>query len=280
MSAEGRPRADVCVICGAGTLAPHFRRQGREFLICRACGCVLLAEAGGCRYDQDYFDSLRSNPKRCRESNAREQARLLDRFSRGRPGRLLDVGCGLGEFLAQAARGGWEAWGCDLPREDGAPPGGRIRLGAPEDWRFEASAFDAVTAFGVLEHSADPAALLARMTDWLRPGGLLLLVTPSLSTCSARVLGRYWPHFHGEHAAYFTEPALRSLVERHGFGELERFSWRKRVTPDFLLNQAERYFPGGVTGAAAGALRRLPEGARTLALLLPSGSVGLAARKL
>ncbi|MFI5361363.1 MAG: class I SAM-dependent methyltransferase [Elusimicrobiota bacterium] len=276
---------DLCAVCAGGALRFSFRRNGLEFRECRDCGCAFLApaSAAGVRYDAAYFDSLRSNSESCRRSNAREQVRLLARFASGRPGRLLDVGCGLAEFLAQAEEAGWRVSGCDLPRPPGeAPPDGRwenrIRRGAPETWRYDPGSFDAVTAFGVLEHAADPGELLRRMAGWLRPGGLLMLTTPSLTSWSARLMGRFWPHFHREHLTYFTERALRALLERHGFGGIRSYSWRRVVTLEFMLEQADRYFPDWTPGAVAGVLRRLPESARSFPLRLPSGSVGLVAR--
>ncbi|MFI5350994.1 MAG: class I SAM-dependent methyltransferase [Elusimicrobiota bacterium] len=278
--------ADLCVVCAAAPLRFAFRRNGLEFRECRACGCAFLVPgtAAAARYDGSYFDSLRSNSGGCRESNAREAARILGRFARGRPGRLLDVGCGLAEFLEVADRDGWGVSGCDLPRPPGeATPGGRLEgrilYGAPQTWRYAPGSFDAVTAFGVLEHTADPGGLIGRMADWLRPGGLLLISTPSLTSASARLMGRFWPHFHREHVAYFTDGALRALLARHGFAGVESYPWRKFVTLEFLLGQGERYFPDILPGAAAALLRRLPERVRSFPLRLPSGSVGLAARK-
>jgi SAM-dependent methyltransferase len=271
----------LCPACAAAEPRPWFRRADLEFRRCPECGSAALAGPDP-RYDAAYFLSLRANSEAARAANVRALASLLRRFAPGPPGRLLDVGCGSGEFMAEAERGGWRVSGCDLPPGPGAEPlpatlAARVLRGAPERWRYDAASFDAVTAFGVLEHASDPGALLERISSWLRPGGIFLLITPSLSSASARLMGRYWPHFHAEHRTYFKEAALRSLLTRHGFAAASRFPWRKRVTLDFLLDQLERYYSDLGPGAAAALLRRLPARARSFPLPLPSGSVGFAA---
>lgn len=62
---------------------------------------------------------------------------------------------------------------------------------------WSAGEFDYIVASNVLHHTPDPAALLARLATWLRPGGLLRLVTyPKLSRLWLREVG-HWLRWHG-----------------------------------------------------------------------------------
>jgi len=105
----------------------------------------------------------------------------------------LDVGCGVGHFFYQiAARYPGVAmtsvgveitterlrWLAERVGREGPPTIFPI-LGVGEKLPFADGSFDRITCTEVLEHIADPAAAIADMARVLKPGGLLLLTTPS-----------------------------------------------------------------------------------------------------
>jgi len=107
----------------------------------------------------------------------------LEHFAAG--ARLLDVGCGRGEFLEAAREGGFDARGIDLDPDavaaaeaDGLPAEVADALdflpGHPAE-------FDAVFCAHVIEHLVpdDAARLIESAAGSLRPGGVLCLVTPN-----------------------------------------------------------------------------------------------------
>lgn len=86
-----------------------------------------------------------------------------------------------------------------------------------EDAAFESGSLDAVTAWHVLEHVADPDAAVARIAGWLRPGGALLVGVPNLASLQARVGGARWYHLElPAHRTHFTPAGLAALLRRHG----------------------------------------------------------------
>src|SRR5439155_3001922 len=110
--------------------------------------------------------------------------RLAQVTARAATGRLLDVGCGDGLFLAIAGRAGWSVEGIEF-----SPEGARRathRLGRPiavgdlaRDTAL-AGPFDVITLWHVLEHLPDPATALRAARARLRPGGLLVAAVPNL----------------------------------------------------------------------------------------------------
>ena len=151
---------------------------------------------------------------------------LVDREIRHLParpgGRLLDVGCGNGHFLAQIAALGWRAEGVD-PDPAGVAAaraaGLRVRQGTLADFDDEhAGAFDVVTLSHVIEHLHEPRTELTRIRRLLRPGGLLWIATPNLEGLGHRRYGPAWVHLDPpRHLVLFTRDSLEELLRQTGF---------------------------------------------------------------
>jgi SAM-dependent methyltransferase len=152
---------------------------------------------------------------------------LVDREIRHLPalpgGRLLDVGCGSGDFLAQMSALGWRTEGVD---PDPAAVAGARAAGldvtegtlAELDDAEHAGAFDAITLSHVIEHLHEPAAELRRIRRLLRPGGLLWIATPNLEGLGHRRFRTAWLGLDPpRHLVLFTRPSLEDLLRRIGF---------------------------------------------------------------
>ena len=65
-----------------------------------------------------------------------------------------------------------------------------------------------MTLVDVIEHVADPLALLRGARDYVAPGGLVLLVTPDVDSVAARLFGKRWWHLRLAHVGYFNRRSL------------------------------------------------------------------------
>lgn len=201
---------------------------------CAHCGCVFLGEypAG---YDEqlyDYYEAYRgkSRSEVFNPLTEKSYLRVLDRISKVTPGRkVLDVGCGNGDFVDVAARVGWNVEGIELAQpaveiaQSFGLPVRQVDFYAEE---IRPSSRDVVTLFEVIEHLPQPGRFLARAEEVIRPGGVIYLTTPNFASLDRRVLGADWRAINREHLTYFTPASLRVVVERHTSLEVLRIETR------------------------------------------------------
>jgi SAM-dependent methyltransferase len=159
-------------------------------------------------------------------------------------GRLLDVGCGAGDYLAAMASLGWECSGIDvgetaLSLAHGKVPGARLHRGSIESASFPRQAFEVVTLWHTLEHLPDPLKTLDRIHNLLAPEGRLLVAAPNIDSFEARVLGSRWLEMDlPGHLYYFSLKTLRALLERAGF---ECARSRPQVHPSTVSDALDFY---------------------------------------
>jgi SAM-dependent methyltransferase len=158
--------------------------------------------------------------------------------------RLLDVGCGNGDFLRVAMKAGWCVAGVEPDPESRAIA---HKLGADvrpslNDWP-ENEHFQHITASHVIEHVHDPRLFLEQLNRLLVPGGMLYIQTPNLDAPTYLRFGRHWRGLEPpRHLVLFTKDSLVSLLQQTGF-DLVR-SIPSPGAAAFLIEQSERIAHG------------------------------------
>jgi SAM-dependent methyltransferase len=180
------------------------------------------------RYYEDYW--ARPEIATADDRHAATRLRLLLdllRRDNGTP-RVLDAGAGLGHVVAGLRRQGIDASGMDLSGRAVAEAGNRhpgcrfVEHDVEElPWPVEPYSLDAVVAFEVIEHLLRPRRLLEGASQALKPGGHVALTTPYHGVLKNIVLTlvAFDRHFavEGDHIRFFSDGALRRLLEETGF---------------------------------------------------------------
>ena len=136
-------------------------------------------------------------------------------------GRLLDIGCGVGQVVAQLTREGFEAHGVDVS----APNIERTRAFTNRCLLYDGNRlpypdghFQRVGALNVVEHVQDPEAFIAEAVRVCAPGGRIILSSPNF----LRFLG--WRDYH---------PRMRGLAHKwHNLQGLLERRHQMRSAPD------------------------------------------------
>ena len=201
------------------------RRYHGRILGCRACGHgfvhpLPVDDAVSLYSAVEDAQYVRSEAQRRRTFN--EFLDLKETFVPER-GSLLDVGCYVGLCMEEARRRGYSVEGTELSRwaVDVARSRGLAVHSLPVTalGRLDRS-YDAVVAFDVLEHLADPLGALVAIRTRLGEGGCFFATVPDMGMWHARLLGeRHWlvmlMHFQ-----YFKRRSLERLLERAGFSRV------------------------------------------------------------
>ncbi len=141
-------------------------------------------------------------------------------------GRLLDVGCGDGRFLAKMKNLGWEVVGVEPDAHAAKVARDRFALevheGTPETMGSLDNAFDVVTVSHVIEHVLDPTSTLRACRRVLRPSGKVVVITPNIQSLGHRVFGKACVHLDPpRHLHLFSPYGLRACAERAGLRVLD-----------------------------------------------------------
>lgn len=215
--------------------APFLRGQRWSYVACRDCGLafhryILAPEWNERRFSRwmsqeaiEAFEKAFKTPEMAFRKAAAHTAHVLrieklTREVRGsQPVRLLDFGCGYGEFLSMCSLYGFEAYGVD--RSSAKRDNNSYSRVFAEIEEVEAKApFHALTLFEVLEHLDDPMPLMLRLRDLLAPGGILVLETPDCSGVRGIGTREEYRKIHPlEHINGFTPETLRGFAGRLGF---------------------------------------------------------------
>jgi 2-polyprenyl-3-methyl-5-hydroxy-6-metoxy-1,4-benzoquinol methylase len=184
--------------CGNTDLFPF----GPEYGECRACGTLvylkdtrpeqlLVRNDETDFYGKEYWLSHQSEDLGLPDIHVRARNDLPERnlhwlktlLKYGLPpGKVLELGCSHGSFVALLRQAGYDAFGVEMSPwvvEFGKRTFGvSMRTGPVESLDVPASSLDAIVLMDVLEHLPDPTGTMDHCLKLLKPDGLLLIQTP------------------------------------------------------------------------------------------------------
>jgi 2-polyprenyl-3-methyl-5-hydroxy-6-metoxy-1,4-benzoquinol methylase len=186
-------------------------------------------------YPQDYepyrpiIDEERSRVTRLdRRYGMWKRLNSIERFQPG--GRMLEIGCGTGVFLAEAARSGhWELMAVEPSQEAADYVRKELKIPVLATRFSEADlpqgSFDLITLWNVLEHLDNPVADIRRMASLLKKGGWLVFSIPNMESLDAKLFGRYWIGWDlPRHLYFFPQNQLKQILQEAGLRLVDRQS--------------------------------------------------------
>jgi 2-polyprenyl-3-methyl-5-hydroxy-6-metoxy-1,4-benzoquinol methylase len=225
---ETSPSAEICPVCGAFDFISIYSEARDPITFdpfrvveCSACGTAYTIPRPA-TLDRYYPRQYRAYGALVVRILSTLYALRVSGWTRLKPegGSVLEVGCGPGLMLAAFRRRGWRVFG--IERNEAAAETARQTLGPntiatsmeglPADARF-----DLIVLFQVLEHIAEPAALLRECTRKMAPGGLLIANVPNFSSWQSRFAGPKWMHLDvPRHLVHYTPETIAKTLKSAG----------------------------------------------------------------
>jgi len=158
--------------------------------------------------------------------------------------RILDIGCGNGNFILRLFKNGYDAYGVEQnagarkyadPRIES-----RILYKDINECNFPSHSFDVVTMFHSLEHIYDMNGLFSEINRILKPGGYLYICVPDADFFESRLFGPYYYNLEvPRHLYFFTKKSISNFLTRHNF-KVELFS--RDYISDLVTTPASIYY--------------------------------------
>jgi 2-polyprenyl-3-methyl-5-hydroxy-6-metoxy-1,4-benzoquinol methylase len=175
--------------------------------------------------------------------------RFLPEPAKNNRSKLLDVGCGRGDFLIRAQYCGYESFGIDFDSATVNIANNRgvsASVAEIHDLPLDVQ-YDAIVLSHVVEHVSDPVRLLDDIFKRLKPGGYFYISTPNLNSAGRFTFGKSWRGVDfPRHLQYFNVFNLKKLLNGSGFERIEQV-YDIPQSVGIILSSFKLRYPGGVT---------------------------------
>ncbi len=231
-------KLEACPICGCNK-TKHFidcidhtvSRETYSIVRCEQCGFLFTnprpdKEKIGQYYKSEEYISHSNSSKgiinklyqEVRKYTLGSKFRLVSSLTKGT--RILDIGCGTGEFLNTCKKAGWTCIG--IEPDQGARQYGLNNYGldVKEECAIstlESASFDIITMWHVLEHVYDLKERVAELDRLVKPEGTILIAVPNSSSSDALHYKEAWAAYDVPRHLYHFQPKDIELLFK-GFG--------------------------------------------------------------
>lgn len=148
-----------------------------------------------------------------------KKEKLISGFNTSK--KLLDIGCGTGDFLLYCKNKGWEVSGLEPDtnaRKKNHEKGLKNVKDSSELFSLSKKSFGIITMWHVLEHVSELNDYMEQLHKILQDDGRLLIAVPNPDSPDAIKYKEYWAAFDvPRHLFHFSKKNIKELAEKHNF---------------------------------------------------------------
>lgn len=135
--------------------------------------------------------------------------------------KLLDIGCGSGQFLYDMKEFGMDVYGIE-PGEFDKEGKNKYKLNIKNsdliNAKYSKDFFDIITINHVLEHLSNPDKQIKETYRILKKGGVLIIGIPNSNSLAYRIFGKNWHQLDvPRHLCNYSDKNIKILLEKNGF---------------------------------------------------------------
>ena len=258
---------NACPICQSGSFLPElvakdYTVSGKEFQIVKCAECGLLftnprptkLEIGPYYESPDYISH--SNSKKglinniyqwVRNRAIKEKLALVHKFSGKRDTiKLLDIGCGTGEFLASAKASGMQTKGIEpsTAAREQAIRNHQLNVEGEEGLEKLTESYDVITLWHVLEHVHDLRVRVQKIAGILNNRGVAIIAVPNPNSADRNTYNKEWAAWDvPRHLYHFTPATIKRLF--NDFSLKHEASIAMKYDAYYVSMLSERYRNNG-----------------------------------
>lgn len=142
------------------------------------------------------------------------KVKLIDKTN-GQTGCLLDFGCGTGDFIKEAIKNKWHAYGYEPDPKARNIAANKNKGQILDTIEKTDLSFDIITAWHVIEHVSDLKKTIKRLKKLLKPTGHLIIALPNHHSYDAKFYGSFWAGYDvPRHLYHFDQNSIKSFARR------------------------------------------------------------------
>jgi len=223
-----------CPVCSSDHYRTEFIKDGFTFVKCNKCQMLYvnptlkndeLEKYYNCEAISFYEKNILLKTREIRnEKIFMPRVQLVEKYIT--KGKILDVGCAIGNFLECIVKNpDWEAYGVEPNKF--AAGFAKENVDASiydcmlEETDFQEESFDVVTLWETVEHLQKPLELLKYCYRLIKKGGWFFISTPNVGGFEFKMIGK--EHFNigaPNHLNYFDTKTIKEVLNRAGFSDI------------------------------------------------------------
>lgn len=233
-----------CPVCNSSDRFIHIKHRNYQLLKCKQCNLVyqtprkkelLLNKqyVDNVSSRSDYYESTFLIDKITFTRRLLKTIKLLDINPKGK--KVLDIGCNIGSFLSSAKELGFDPIGIEpnpYAAKECEKHGFKVLNCFFDKANLQGmeNQFDLIHLGDITEHVTTPLELIKAVSEFIKPGGCVLISTPNIHSIIAKTF-QIKPN---EHILYFDKDSLNYLIEQAGLKPVKTFiTSRKRDFKSF-----------------------------------------------
>ena len=273
-----------CPICNGVELDTHLEcidtlvsRETFRLTKCRKCRFVFtndlpkMDKIGEYYRSENYISHSNSNKgliniayKIVRSFTLGQKTKLLGKAE----GKLLEIGSGTGELLANCEKEGWECLGVEpeeVARKAAFQNHGLKLKTSIDDLSLQENSLDRIMLWHVLEHVPNLHQAIVKFKSWLKKDGLLFIAVPNHKSWDAKHYKENWAAYDvPRHLYHFDKGSLNKLMNQHG---LKIKQTKAMLFDSFYISMLSEEMKSGqkkmLKGAIAGLISNLSAALKT-----------------